>query len=130
METIEDVGQNQKRVVLIVDDESSVLRAVGRMLAKYADEILTASGHTEAEAILESRSVTHILCDHWFGRGLPLGLDLAAKWKTLYPKLEKVVVLTGVDIDALSPSPLIDAVLPKTTDPEKLASTLGLTLKD
>ncbi len=123
------VEEENKSILLIVDDESSVLRAVSRMLAKYADEILTADSHIEAEAVLESHEITHILCDHWFGRGLPLGIDLAAKWKRLYPRLKKVVVLTGVDIEGLSPCPLVDAVLPKTTETQKLISTLGLTKK-
>ena len=112
--------------LLIIDDEASVCRALGRILREKADEIVTAQSIADAELIMDTRDVTHILCDHLLGPGQPRGLDTAIHWKSEYPDIEKIIILTGTDAAFDAPPDGIDHVLPKTTDPLKLAEYLDL----
>ena len=118
--------ESEKSVLLVVDDESSVCRALSRMLKKDVDEILTAFSPQEAETVLDSRKITHLICDHWFGQGQPLGLDLAAKWKKEHTSLRRVIVLTGTDITRLTAPPGVNEILAKTARADELAAALDL----
>ncbi len=120
------ISERAENILLIVDDESSVCRAISRMLQRSVSEITTAISPTEAETILETRQVTHIICDHWFGQGQPLGLSLVATWKKRYPSLKRIVVLTGTDVSQLETPEGVDGVMPKTVDPAKLIKILEL----
>ena len=112
--------------LLIIDDEASVCRALSRILRQKAQDIITAQNTADAELIMDTRDVTHILCDHLLGPGQPRGLDTAVHWKNEYPSIEKIIILTGTDAAFDAPPPGIDHVLPKTTDPLKLAEYLEL----
>ena len=113
-------------VLLIVDDERSVCRALSRLLDRQVKDILSATTPTEAEIILRSGKVTHVICDHWFGPGQPLGVDLVTKWRKSYPTIQKAVVLTGTDINRLEAGDAVDKILPKVVDPDDLIEVLDL----
>jgi len=113
-------------ILLIIDDEASVCRALSRILSKKAAETITARNISDAELILDTREITHVLCDHLLGPGQPKGLDNAIYWKEEYPSIRKIIVLTGTDAAFDEPPQGIDKVLPKTTDPMELAEHLQL----
>ena len=124
------VASENEFVLLIVDDERTVCRALSRLLVGSIKQIQTATTPTEAEIVLRSGRVTHILCDHWFGPGQPLGMDLVTKWKKQYSTIERAVVLTGTDINKLPPTGGVDMVLPKVVEPSELIEALKLKKKD
>ena len=113
-------------VLLIVDDERSVCRALTRLLDRQVRRIETASTPIEAEIILRSGHITHVICDHWFGPGQPLGIDLVSNWKKNFPSILRAVVLTGMDISKLPSAPGVDRILPKVVDPDELIEVLDL----
>lgn len=113
-------------VLLIVDDERTVCRALTRLLDRSVSRIQTATTPKEAEIILRSGKVTHVICDHWFGPGQPLGLDLVSQWKQTYQSIRRAVVLTGTDVEKLVKSDDVDKILPKVVDPQDLIEVLGL----
>ncbi len=117
--------ENLEAVLLIVDDERSVCRALSRLLDRQVQEILSATNAREAEIILRSGRVTHVICDHWFGPGQPLGTDLVTNWKSRFPTIQKAVVLTGTDINKLDGGTAVDKILPKVVDPADLIKVLG-----
>lgn len=117
---------SSESTLLVVDDESAVCRALRRMLQGRVGRIVTAETPEDAEAVLASTAVTHLICDHYLGPGQPLGMTLAARWRTSYPSLERVVVLTGKDVEGIEPVSGIDHLLPKTIDPDRLAVALGI----
>lgn len=117
---------NSKSVLLVVDDESSVCRALSRMLKGRVGEILSAYSPLEAESILDTREINLLICDHWFGPGQPLGADLAAKWKNRYNSIRRAVVLTGTDISKLNTPPGVHQIIAKTVKTEELVNALGL----
>ena len=114
----------EKTTLLVVDDESAVCRVMRRMLRGKFGEILTAETPADAEAVLASRQVTHVVCDQCLGPGQPEGLAVAAGWRASYPSIRKLVILTGADVKNLAALPGIDLVLPKTTDLADLAALL------
>ena len=118
--------QNAKTSLMIVDDESSVCRALSRILGKRVDEISVAFNPREAATVLASKNVTHVVCDHWFGTGQPLGIDLVTEWKEQYPSIHKVVVLTGTDVTRIAPQTDDILVMNKAVNPEDLRKALGL----
>jgi DNA-binding NtrC family response regulator len=120
------VSETPKSVLLVVDDEQSVCRALKRMLQHRVANIITALTPAEAESVLQSGKVTHLICDHWFGPGEGLGLELVAKWRKKYHSVEQAVVLTGTDINSLTKPAGVDWVAPKTIDPDELVVLLGL----
>jgi DNA-binding NtrC family response regulator len=115
-----------KAILLIVDDESTVCRALSRVLGRSVDEVIVACTIADAETILATRNVTHLLCDHWFGPGQPLGLQQALEWKKRHPSIKKAVLLTGTDVADKSAPPGLDGIMSKSVDPEELVKVLGL----
>jgi DNA-binding NtrC family response regulator len=118
--------QTPESILLVVDDESSVCRALSRILGKSVDVIASAFSPQEAETVLASKKVTHLICDHWFGEGQPLGIDLVAKWKEKYPFIRQIVLLTGTDVTRLTPQSDDILVMNKTVNPEDLIRALNL----
>ncbi len=118
--------ESGKKILLVIDDESSVCRVVRRLLRDKFDDIVAAQTPADAEIVLSSRTVTHVICDHVLGPGQPYGLQLASGWKEAYPSIRKVIVLTGANLSGIAAPPGIDLVLPKTTDPAELAGHLGV----
>lgn len=121
-------SQDDPSVLLIVDDESSVCRALSRIFEKRADEVIAALGPMEAETVFASKNVTHLVCDHLFGIGQPLGVDLAQKWLERFPTLRHVVVLTGTDVSTLTPPDSRILIMEKTVNPDDLIEALQLEL--
>ena len=111
-------------VVLVVDDEKMVLNALARYLRRFFPKVVTATTPLEAESALRDNRVTHLVCDHWLGPGLPLGIDLVSHWKNDFPSIQKVVLLTGADVDTLVSPPGLDSIIPKTIDPTALTAEL------
>ena len=113
-----------KSILLVVDDESAVCRVMRRLLGRRFDEVVTVETPADAETVLASRPVTHIVCDQCLGPGRPTGCEIAGGWKAAHPTIRRVVILTGVDIAGLTAPPGVDRLLPKTTDPDELAALL------
>jgi len=97
-----------------------------RLLNGKVDEIITAQTPVDAEVVLKTKPVTHVLCDHFLGPGQPTGLSIAHNWKQNYPSLKKVIILTGTDVNYLSQASGIDKIIPKTVDPVDLIKMLEL----
>jgi ActR/RegA family two-component response regulator len=110
--------------LLIVDDEHTVCRALSRMLCGRFDEIVTALTPAEAELVLRSGRVTHLLCDHWFGKGQPVGLELVGGWRSRFPSLRRAVILTGTGAVEEGRPDGVDAVVPKTIEAGPLLEVL------
>ena len=113
-------------MLLVVDDENTVCRALTRILKGKVGQIWTATNAVEAESILKSGSITHVICDHWFGPGQPLGMDLVKQWKNTYGSIKRAIVLTGTPIEKLKDNDGVDKVLSKVVDPEDLIRLLEL----
>jgi CheY-like chemotaxis protein len=119
------VTESGKTTLLVIDDDTSVCRAIRRLFKGRFNDVVFAETPADAETILASRAVTHVICDHMLGPGRPQGLELASEWKAMFPSIRKVIILTGANVKSFTTPPGIDLVLPKTIDPEELAAKLG-----
>ena len=118
--------KRSKTILLIVDDESTVCRALSRILKKAADEVVCACSIRDAETILASQKITHLVCDHWFGPGQPLGLQQSLKWKKNHPSIQKAILLTGTDVVSEKAPPGLDKIMSKAVDPSEIVAALEL----
>ena len=87
-------SSNEKRKILIVDDEPSVLRMLERIIKKIQGECTLASSAEEARGILKEEAFDLILCDI----RLPgeSGMDLISHIVSGYPETAFIMV-SGVD---------------------------------
>lgn len=113
-----------KTTLLVIDDDTSVCRAIRRLFRGRFNDIVFAETPADAETILASRPVTHVICDHMLGPGRPRGLELAGEWKALFPSIRRIAILTGANVKDLQASGGIDLIVPKTIDPEELIAKL------
>jgi CheY-like chemotaxis protein len=116
----------KKDVLLVVDDESAVCRAIAKMLKSKVDEVLTAYCPEEAELILASRDVTILICDHRFGTDRDIGLALTAEWRAKYPSIRFAALLTGTDVSVLTAPEGVDRIISKSITTKDFVMALGL----
>ena len=86
--------------ILLVDDDTTLLRAVARNLEHAGHEVIKALGGDEALLILRERKPDLILSDKNMG-DLMGGIELAAWVRNLYPH-QKMILWTGDDVDDLA----------------------------
>lgn len=113
-----------KRVLLVVDDDTNVCRALMRLLGRYFDDVVTASTSIDARSLLKKRNITHVICDYCLGKDQPLGIDLIPRWREEHPSIRHAVIFTGNDLDAVPQVLGVDKVVSKSTPPRALVATL------
>jgi diguanylate cyclase (GGDEF)-like protein len=88
------------KTLLVVDDDSNILTAVGRLLRKEGYRILTANSATEALEVLAMNAVQVVISDH----RMPMmtGAELLGKVKSLYPDTVRILFSGYVEIEALT----------------------------
>lgn len=117
---VRNTEEMSSRVLLVVDDDRMVCKALARLLGRAFDVILTAESSKDAVSILKNSDVTHLICDYSLGRDEPLGVDLVPHWRTDHPSIQYAVIFTGNDIGSI-PVPMgVDEVLPKSAAPSAL----------
>jgi CheY-like chemotaxis protein len=118
--------RSAQRVLLILDDTPEVARALRRFMSNDFDVVREASTPEEAERFLgdPESPTTHLICDHYLGKGVPLGADLIRRWRRSYPLLQVAVLHTGSDMEGLVAGDGIDKVFGKPLDARELLQFL------
>jgi DNA-binding NtrC family response regulator len=83
------------RALLLVADEVGIRRTLPRSLNGEFDDIHTAGTAAEADEILSSHTVTHVVCDLYLGNGQPLGDELIRTWRRRWPAIQYAALFTG-----------------------------------
>jgi CheY-like chemotaxis protein len=99
--------------ILVVDDTDLVRRAMVRLLGRYFATVLSAGTATGAEALLERERPPFLLCDYWLGQGVPPATSFIPRWRTSFPFLRRVALMTGTKASALHGAEGVDAVFQK-----------------
>lgn len=87
--------KNETKKVLIVDDETSLLKLLGIALKKYGFEVITASDISEAMYLVKNSSFDLVLTDVRLGvAGSEDGLLLLGYIQEISPGT-KVIIMTG-----------------------------------
>ena len=114
------------RRLLIVDDDPRLCRALSRSLACSVDTLRAASTPEEAHHWLAKEAITHLICDHNLGDGVPKGEALVEKWRREHRSIERAVLYTGAHLDKSNKPSCIDAIVFKTASIDDLMQSLGL----
>ncbi len=114
----------QPKILLIVDDENLILKMLVRTLTPRFNKVFTASSPSEAEALLNENSITHLVCDCNLGPDLPLGIDLIPSWREMCPSITRAVVYSGTNLPTRTVSNDIDMIVAKSEGPGKLLTAL------
>lgn len=91
--------QGEGRTVLMVEDETSVQKIVGRMLSVMGYDTIVCDSAEEALEVLKENSPELLLVDMMLGAGMN-GLELADKVATSHPDT-RVVLMSGYPDDIL-----------------------------
>lgn len=108
-----------------MDDEPRVRDALCRILAPFFGGVCSASRVEQADKLLSSQNVTHLLCDYWLGKDSPNGLELIQLWRRQYPFIERAVLITGVETRIHADPLFVDAVISKLSAPKTLLDALS-----
>ncbi|HCF62431.1 MAG TPA: hypothetical protein DFS52_31125 [Myxococcales bacterium] len=111
------------RVLLVIEDEPSVGALFGLHLKGHFDAVFAVGCEAEAEAVLASQAVTHLVSDYHLGREHPLGTTLVARWRGRWPAIRYAAILSGEDLSAHS-RPGVDEMFLKPAGFEVLVERL------
>jgi len=119
---IEEVVVNPNGVLLIVDDDQTILEALRTGLARHFAVIYTASTPPDAEAVLNRHPVTHLLCDNNLGAQWRWGIELIPEWRLRHTRIQVAVLHTGDVPDPTWTRAQVDKVV---TKPAKFAEIVA-----
>lgn len=94
---IPSVKKNSEVTVLFVDDETSTLNSLYRLLRKKPYRILLADSGKKAIEVLEKESVDILVTDLRMP-GMS-GIDLLERISLLYPKMIRIVLSATTDVE-------------------------------
>lgn len=119
-----DAGVAMNRVLLVVEDEIDVGELFRRFLRREFSQVHVARNAAEAEKVLGSNAVTHVVSDYFLAPTEPSGPTLLACWRKRWPSIRFAAVFTGQP-HALGELSGIDAVFRKPLGFEPLLDRLG-----
>ena len=116
--------------ILLVDDETAILRSLSRILEVHGFDVSAASGAAEAEVFLQRNEVDVLICDHQMpGR---TGLEFLAAIKLEKPDLITMILSGQIDgIDVAQDWAMeigVDAVFQKPFDAALIAEHISRTV--
>jgi DNA-binding NtrC family response regulator len=101
------------RTLLVVDDRPEVLRAIERYVRLHFQRVWIAQTPEEAERVLAEHHPDFLLCDFWLGENYPPATALIPRWRSQYPTLRHVVLMSGTKSSSIPPCEAIDAQFAK-----------------
>lgn len=99
--------------LLVVDDRADVLQALLRFFELDFENVLSAQTPAAAEELLRTKQPEFLLCDYWLGESFPPSTEFLPVWRSKYPCLKRVVLMTGTKSSSIPPCPAIDDIFPK-----------------
>jgi len=117
---------SNSRVLLIIDDSAIVRETISSLLGFCFDEVLAVAYPDEAERILETKRITHLLCDNDFGETFPTGMDLIPEWRRRFPEIECAVLFTGDPFSNVDDLEGVDKIVVKPAQCDTLVSSLAV----
>lgn len=111
---------------LVVDDSKETVETITRILGRFFDQCYGAMNPAEAEAILQTHPVTHLVCDFNLGGEHPVGTDLVQKWRAQYPGIVRAIIFSGSQPSLIPTIPEVDEILAKPSSLSAMMAALGI----
>ena len=118
----------EKPTVLVVDDYTQLTKVMARVLSSSFDKVYTTDDPKEAEQILKTHKITHLLCDLYLGVGNYMesvsGITFIEFWRKRYSRIQRAVIFTGADTSRLKIPAEVDAVVSKAEGVQHVVDVL------
>lgn len=103
-----------------MDDRPEVLKAVERLLALYFEPVYAATTPHDAESLLRAHSPRYLLCDYWLGEDYPPATSILPRWRSTFPCLQRVALMSGTNSASIPPCDAVDQVFAKPLNTPRL----------
>ncbi|MCP4678683.1 MAG: response regulator [Deltaproteobacteria bacterium] len=113
-------------IVLAIDDEPAIGRILGRALAEHCQSFHFTTNQHDAEEILKTHEVTHVIADYFMGRDMPTGVDLIPAWRARFTSIRRAIVLSGKNLSSVPIPREVDAVVGKPCSAKDLRAALRI----
>ena len=113
------------RILLVIEDEPAIASLFRRRLGVHFEELHLVRTRSDAEAILERVTVTHVVCDFHLGPQEPPASARIGEWRARWPAIRYTAMLSGSQLVPLSGIPGIDEVFLKPAGFESLVERLS-----
>ena len=110
-------------ILLVFDDDRLNLRSIGRVLSGIFDRLLLAQTARQAEELLSTHPITHLLCDRCVAEHLN-GEEFIRQWRQRWPSIQYAALMTGGEVGLPVEFSMVDAVFRKPFEPTKLRAEL------
>ena len=108
----------ERQFLLVLDLYPINVEIIRRVFQDFFDSVLSAETVEEAEEILESQNVSHIVISDHFSK-IADTKDLIAAWRKTFLSIQRVVLFTGND-EIVEDCPEYDAIIHKPAGPPDL----------
>ena len=123
--TAEEYEENSTVILLTIEDDT-VRGQLARLFQMRFSAVYTAKTPVEAEELLETHSITHIICGNELLNNQQLGVKLILQWKERFHSIEKTVLYNQSLPNAKYLPTEIDQVLGESPDLHDLWFAVGL----
>ena len=113
-----------EEILLVVDDDYQIRKMLIRFLSRNFDKVLAAATPTEAEQLLMTHKVTHLISDYDLGAEHQRGTELVAIWRRRYKSIERALLLTGCSLVDIEIPAAVDKYFLKGVDAKHLLEAL------
>ncbi|MEM9691646.1 MAG: hypothetical protein AAGA56_03815 [Myxococcota bacterium] len=108
--------------LVILDDREDVRVGLERLFGLVFDRVVTAATPDEADALITETEAPFLLCDYWLGPELPSGSEVICTLRARHPCLQKVALMTGSKVSALTDTKGADIVFAKPLDADSVVT--------
>ena len=98
--------------LLVADSYAPIHRLFQRCFKYQFDEVLAAENEQDAEQMIQSKDISHIVISGTIAESAPTA-ELIARWRSQYPSIERVILHTGRAISSINCLTEFDGVLSK-----------------
>ena len=112
--------------LLLVDDDPRILKLLARRFRRVFRRVHLASTAKEADRLIRSHPISHIVCDYHLRHPWANGMDLLCAWRREFIKIDRAVLYTGASAAEIGEVPEeIDAVIQKGESLELIMVTFA-----
>ena len=114
------------KAVLVIDPDEFFRKGVEKLIKRrnVFNEVFSANTIEEAERILETHDITHLVCDYNVGPTVPNGTYLIQQLRNKYPSISRALIFTTHNLDATNRPHGVDRIISKNRSVSELIADL------
>lgn len=116
-------GSKGLNTLLVADTHIPIHKLFKRCFTSQFHEILTACNEEDAEKLIRTGNVSHIVISSQIAETTSTR-ELVARWRSQFPSIQRVILHTGAGIGSLQSTTPFDAVLAKPSPKQTIEQTV------